>query len=83
MDHEHVPVRPVEPGQDQELVADPDALQRIEYVGLEVDPGVGRTLVSLLRSGFRVRQRRGDAADLAEVEGQRYGRVSQSISGWA
>jgi hypothetical protein len=80
---EHVPVGPVEPGEDQELIADPDALQRIEHLGLELDPRVGRTLIALLGSGIRVSQRRADAADFPEVEAQRYGRVIQSISGCA
>ena len=83
MDDEDIAVGAVEPGQDQELIACLNALQSVEHVRLEGDPGIGRTLIALLRSGIRVRQRRADAADLAEVEGQRYGRVIQSISGWA
>jgi hypothetical protein len=83
MDHEDIPVGTVEPGQDQELVAGLNALQRVEHVGLEADPGIRRTLVALLRSGIRIGQWRADAADFPEIERQRYGRVIQSISGWA
>jgi hypothetical protein len=83
MDHEHVAVGAMEPGEDEHFVAGLDALQPIEDVGVELDPGVRRALVALLRGGFRIGQRRGDAADFPELEGQGYGRVIQSISGCA
>jgi hypothetical protein len=71
MDDEHVPLRSVEPGEDEELVAGLDAVHGIEDIGLEDDPRVRRALVTLLRSGRRVRQRRLDPADCPKVEGQR------------
>ena len=63
MDHEHVPVGAIEPGEDEELVAELDALQTLEHVGLEAEPRVGRTLVPLLGRGVHVGQRRFDPAD--------------------
>jgi hypothetical protein len=83
MDNEHVPVRTIEPGQDEEVVTGPDALQRFQYVGLESDPGIRRTLIALPGSGLQVSQRRLDPTDCSQLEGQRYGRVIQSMSGCA
>jgi hypothetical protein len=83
MRRQDLAVRPIEPREQQELVADIDPLERLGDVRLEVDPGIRRALVALLGSGRRVGQRRLDPADRAEVERQRYGRVSQSTSGWA
>jgi hypothetical protein len=70
MDDQHVPIGPVEPGEDQQLVADLDAPQRIEDLRLKADPRIGRSLVTLLGSGIRVSQRRLDTADFSEVECQ-------------
>jgi hypothetical protein len=82
MNHEHVALRPIEPGEDEELIAGLDALQPVEDIRLEDDPRVGGTLVALPGRSRRVCERRLDPADLAEVEGQRYGRVIQSMIGW-
>ena len=83
MDDERVAIGPVKPGQDEELVSGLDALEPLDDVGLEDQPRIGRALVALLGRRLRVRERRGDPADCPDVESQRYGRVSQSMSGWA
>jgi hypothetical protein len=49
MDPEHVAVGPVEPGEDDELVARGDPLDPGGDGGGEDDPGLRRTLVALLR----------------------------------
>jgi hypothetical protein len=82
MDHEHVALRAIEPGEDEELVAGLDALQPVENVRLEGDPRIGCALVALPGRRRRVGERRLDPADCPEVEGQRYGRVIQSMIGW-
>ena len=83
MDDEHVPVCTVKPGEDHDAIAGLDALKPVEHVWLELDPGVGSALVALPGSGVRIGQRRLDATYQPELVGQGYGRVSQSISGWA
>jgi hypothetical protein len=83
MDRQHVPIGAIEPGEDEQLVARLDAAQPVKDLRLEVEPCVRRALVALLRGGIQVRQRRLDPADCPNVEGQRYGLVSQSMIGWA
>jgi hypothetical protein len=81
MHHQHVSIGAIEPGEDQQLVAREDPVETVDDVRLEVEPSLGCPLVALLGRGPRVRQRRFDPADCPNVEGQRYGRVSQSMSG--
>jgi hypothetical protein len=82
MDDEHVALGSIEPGEDEHLVARLEALQPVDEVLLEDDPGVGRALVALPGRRRRVGELGLDPADWAEVEGQRYGRVIQSMIGW-
>ena len=83
MDDEHISIGPVEPGEDEQLVARSNAPQGVEHLRIELDPRIGRTLVALLGGRLRIGQRRLHPADRSQLEGQCYGRVSQSMSGWA
>jgi hypothetical protein len=83
MDRQHVPIGAIQPGEDEKLVTRLNAAQPVQDLRLEVEPGVRRTLVALLWGGIEVPQRRLDPADCPNVEGQRYGLVSQSMIGWA
>ena len=78
---EHIALRAIEPGEDEQVVTGLDAMQPVDDVRLEDDPRIGRALVALPGRRRRVGERRLDPADWAEVEGQRYGRVIQSMIG--
>jgi hypothetical protein len=41
MHAQNVPVRTIEPGEEEDLVARPDPVQAIEHARLEDQPGVG------------------------------------------
>jgi hypothetical protein len=82
MDDQDIPVGPVEPGEEQELLACLDVAKGIADISLELEPGVRRPLVTLPRCLVEIGQGRGDSPDDPNFEGVRYGRVSQSISGW-
>jgi len=83
MDREHVPIGAIQPGEDEKLVTRLDAAQSVEDLRLKAEPCVRRTFVALLWGGIQVRQGRLDPADCPNVEGQRYGLVSQSMIGCA
>ena len=83
MHDEDLAVGAVEPGEDQQVIPGLDAVQRVEDVLVEDEPGVGRPLVALLRGGREVAKGRGDPPDDAELAGPGYGRVSQSMIGRA
>jgi hypothetical protein len=48
VDAEHVALRPIKPGEDDDLVTGLDSAEPLDQFGLEDEPGVGRALVPLL-----------------------------------
>jgi hypothetical protein len=65
---QHVALAAVEPGEDEDLVADLDPVQGLNQIGLEDDPRLGRPLVSLLRSVRPIGERRFDPADRPDLD---------------
>jgi len=46
---EHGAVGAIEPGEDDELLADAQAVRRLGDAGVEIEPRLGRSFVALLR----------------------------------
>jgi hypothetical protein len=63
MDDEHVAARSMEPGQDEDLVTDPQVSQRLAHIRVEDEPGFGAAFEPLLRGLAGIHQRRLDPPD--------------------
>jgi hypothetical protein len=68
---QNVTPRPVEPGEDQDLVALLNAVQSVEEPRLEHEPRLWRAFVGLLGRGSQIPQRRLNRPDGAELHLQR------------
>ena len=68
MHAQHVAARAVKPGDDDHGVARADPVQALEHCRLEHQHCLGRALVSLLGRRRRIRQRRLDVPDRAQLE---------------
>jgi hypothetical protein len=66
---EDVPVGEVQPGEQDQLVADADSVQRGADAGLDLEQGFGRALERLVRSVRRRTQCRADDADSVDRVG--------------
>ena len=65
---EHAAIRLVQPGEEDELVADREMPGGEQDIRRELDPGIRRALVALHRSAAPVDQDRADPADRAQQE---------------
>ena len=68
MHPQDVAARPIEPGDDDDLVPRSDALETLEHRSLEDEPRVRCPLVALFRGRCRIGQRRFDPSDRRHVK---------------
>ena len=68
MHRQHVAPSPIQPREDDHVVADVEVLERLADARVEPDGRDGCALVALSRGGGQVDQRRLDPSDLAKLE---------------